>query len=803
MPQYLSLILLMTLGFIFLYYRTFSTFAIYDDDGSALSMFTSILKGIPLYDETLSVYGAFWNYSYYYLHMCFDLAPSHYSIRIFFIAFSILISTLCFLFAYQLTKSKLIGSIAICISLLRMNRLAYEPGLTPILICFILSILIFCLYQYKHEFKNNIYIFISGVCCALLFHIKINIGVFVFASVATYFFLCLPIQGALKKYSNGLGIAITFTLPLVLMHQNLSDSIIQEIVIHYYISSIGLLTAIIITTYERNFKTNFNSLKEISIYWILGCATAVLFVFGLLLFHNTSFAGIYEGYWAQHLKFALVHYESMHFPWWQKIIFIVSLYWLGTFIYLKKKNEQYNFLIVIKLFFLAITILTLLYRFTESARLIYASLPLLWIVALPLKNKKNESRWLATIAICLFSLFLHLMNYPVFGSNITVATFPIIALVFYLIQELKEANLTYDRLLIIFKDHTLIIWLVPITCASILSGSSKLILFNALLILLLITLKNNLSKHLALFFSFYQIIFLASLANALASLIFTIPLSILISAFFLLKQNKSGKAIIPSLCFLSILSLSLQTKQVYQTFQNMIPFDLNRTGPLRSDEQTVLAYQWLSKNLKQNSETFVSYPGASLHFFSDIQPATQHYITDWANYLSAERQEKMLQVFSKSYNHAFIENPATNRFFGHLKGRPELLLNYFKQHYEKVAEYHHNEFFIDRRRTQPLTWSNCAWSDYHQGSARIRGNIVEENHTPFNLELHSEIGIEASIKYHQMTITSSETATEFLFTRPNLKNDIFKIQLMNDDGKIIKRIPFIKIYRNFKQTKTI
>ena len=203
------------------YYRMFSVFSGWDDEGYLMMTVKQFLAGDILYKEIWTLYGpAFYIYKWT-IHGLFDLPITHDVTKFTTLLMWVSIGLLGGLFVYRLTRSKFGAAAAYALVFLTLYVSADVPG-HPQELCGVLMVaglLIIpgdCLKR-----GSNLRLILLGACVAGVILTKINIGVFYGLALAVTFTACAA-QSRLQRLAFvGLTLAAA-ALPFVLLRRQLS-----------------------------------------------------------------------------------------------------------------------------------------------------------------------------------------------------------------------------------------------------------------------------------------------------------------------------------------------------------------------------------------------------------------------------------------------------------------------------------------------------------------------------------------------------------------------------------------------------
>ena len=224
------------------YYRIFSGFAEWDDEGSVMMAVKQYLTGSRLYVEIYSSYGPVYYFYNWLVRSTTGNVLDHNTVRITAAAVSLLCALLCAWIVLRLTKSLPAASVAHLLVFRVLSFFTYEPG-HPQELCLLLLL---CLAGSGILASNARRLWpamaAAGSIAAALTLIKINIGIFAILAVALAILFQSPPGWFWRtaKYAAGGGALL---LPIALMRVHLHDPAAQAYCAVVVFSIAGVLAA--------------------------------------------------------------------------------------------------------------------------------------------------------------------------------------------------------------------------------------------------------------------------------------------------------------------------------------------------------------------------------------------------------------------------------------------------------------------------------------------------------------------------------------------------------------------------------
>lgn len=197
------------------FYELFSNFRAYDDEGLLMVSNLLFLDGFTPYDEITWLYGPVQIAGVHLLHGLLDIPVTHSAVRLVTLATWLLLAGLSGLLVLALTSSKAWALSGLVLAFMFTHSIVNEPG-HPQVVVAIGTVLIPLVAAQLGGARPWVVWFGAGILTALVFHIKINAGVFVFAAVALV--LCSQAIFTSWRYPLRLiAVPACFAFPFLLM----------------------------------------------------------------------------------------------------------------------------------------------------------------------------------------------------------------------------------------------------------------------------------------------------------------------------------------------------------------------------------------------------------------------------------------------------------------------------------------------------------------------------------------------------------------------------------------------------------
>jgi hypothetical protein len=204
------------------YYRIFTWFYPWDDEGTLLAIVRQYLSGAKPYEEIFSPYGPVYFYYKWLLHAVIGVALTHNAVRIT-SAIAVLVCSLgCAWLVLRFTHS-LVSATIVHLSVFRvLEFFGFEPGHPQELCLLLLLCLAASGVWAANPRMRAIGLALAGSLAACLLLVKVNVGIFAILAVA----LAVTFQGPVGWWIRAARLAASaaaLALPFLLLRSHLDD----------------------------------------------------------------------------------------------------------------------------------------------------------------------------------------------------------------------------------------------------------------------------------------------------------------------------------------------------------------------------------------------------------------------------------------------------------------------------------------------------------------------------------------------------------------------------------------------------
>ena len=402
------------------YYRIFSVFATYDDEGYVMMSVKNFLDGGVLYDEVYTQYGPSFYLYKQFVNFVFNLPVTTDATRLTTLVVWISIAAGCSIFTYRLTRSWFAAAAVYALTFIVLFRTVYEAGHPQEWCGLIIAAALLSLTGKSAERGTVWRLIFFGVWTALLVTAKINIGVFFGLGAATAL-TALAANNRLRRSGLTILCVIAAALPFILFRKFLF--------IGWLNLSVAVAVAVIAArlVYLKKDGESFVTLRYFIIAAVSFAATA-LFVVLIFLWRGTTFGALLDGVLLQNFRFGDKFYMSPAFApltfWWSVFALAVAVGYtfFGDRLPL---NRSICALILKSVFGFVVVALPFIIYFLapESAWMIGLATPFLWIALIEDDRKFPVNQILPRTVLIFVAVMQTLQIFPIPGTQVAYGTF--------------------------------------------------------------------------------------------------------------------------------------------------------------------------------------------------------------------------------------------------------------------------------------------------------------------------------------------------------------------------------------------
>jgi hypothetical protein len=414
-PRFLCLLwfaFLTLLGGIWAYYRVFTGFTFYDDEGSMMASVKQYLDGLKLYDQFWSGYGPVYYFYNWLLRSITGTSVTHDVVRISSLLPWLVTPLVCAWIILRVTDSLVLATLAHKLTLLSLVFFASEPG-HPQELCILLLVCFVASGTLIGQRRHLLGTILLGALPAALLLIKVNIGIFAILAAG----LSLSFHARENRFSKIFGasfVAASLFLPFALMRHQLGDpqALVYCVLV---IASVAALSQVLFRG-DKTISITFRDSGIVVISFVVTFAAIVL----ITVAQGSSLQGMLDRLVLAHLRISVggLWYSpvSLTAKW---MCWAFSGVAAAGWVAFSRKNSGHwssKYIFPIKLLY-GLGIIAALFS-TNGSRLFAFAAPFCWLMLYPLPENGVSRLVFPRTLLCTTTVIQTLYAYPVAGSQI-------------------------------------------------------------------------------------------------------------------------------------------------------------------------------------------------------------------------------------------------------------------------------------------------------------------------------------------------------------------------------------------------
>ena len=435
---------LAAIAYFYMYYKIFSAYAPYDDEGYMLLTLKDFFAGHALYDEIYAIYGPFYYFYYWMLWIAGLVVPTHDSGRLVTAAHWMIASGLFGYTAKRFTGQVWIGCLVFIFSVLHLTPITGEPTHPQGLVLTIMGVFaLTASLRWSDLDAHPRRLMLLGLLTGALIETKINVGIFSYLGIVCALSPLFIMRLAAKRpvLWTALASALTvgaMTFPMLLMRQLIVQ---QEWVWGYCAVSITLNACTMLITLHAAQQYKHDLGLRAFTFVHLGLVTAIAGSIGFILYRGSTLDAI----WRHIIVVAMKLPDQFQVPNFQfttnslfgaLLAFCLAFYWT-------KYHQSFTQRMNLAFGGLKIVIASGAFYcswYSSGQHLVPYFAPWLWLVLVrPVRAPNTLDNAWGRVVLLHLSVFHILQAYPVFGTQgalSSVLFIPIYAIVLH--DGLKE-----------------------------------------------------------------------------------------------------------------------------------------------------------------------------------------------------------------------------------------------------------------------------------------------------------------------------------------------------------------------------
>jgi hypothetical protein len=400
------------LGGIWAYYRAFTGFSFYDDEGSMMASVKQYLDGLKLYDQFWSGYGPVYYFYNWLLRSSTGTPVTHDVVRISSLLPWLVTPLVCAWIILRVTDSLPLATLAHLLTLHSLAFFSSEPG-HPQELCILLLVCFVASGPLIGQRRHLLGTILLGALPAALLLIKVNIGIFAILAAG----LSLSFHARETRFSKTFGaslVAASLFLPFALMRHQLGDAhaLVYCVLV---IASVAAFSQVLFRG-DKTISITFRDSGTVVISFVLTFAAIVL----ITIAQGSSPQMMLDRLVLEHLRI------SVGGLWYTPVsVTAKSLCWAfigmaaaGWIAFSRKNSDTWSskFLFPIKLLY-GLGIIAAVFSVNGSRQFAFAT-PFCWLVLYPLPENGVSRLVFPRTLLCTTAVIQTLYAYPVAGSQI-------------------------------------------------------------------------------------------------------------------------------------------------------------------------------------------------------------------------------------------------------------------------------------------------------------------------------------------------------------------------------------------------
>ena len=432
------------------YYRAFSTFAEYDDEGYVMLSLKQHLQGGTLFDDVYTQYGPAWYAIQSNLHRATGLAVSHDITRFKTLFIWLLASGLSSLIVWRLSKSRAISLASFVLSFLHLERLTSEPG-HPQELCLlaVLSVVAIATNRSGATGRNLVGMaLVTGIAVMT----KLNVGLLLVASLTLAMSLSASNQ-RLRVMLSSVSVFLIIAGAFVVTRSTFGES-----------RGLWLPTLVTFSVLPLAFvglkqQAAIVDLRQHSLFHLTWMVVAALFCW-LTFTQGTTPTGLFQGLVLQHLGFADRFYTAAPIYGFAAPFAVVIA--VGT-IWLRTTNARWERALPTIIRYARLTSLVLIAGVVQRhfadlgspiehglddrghAGLLMSLLaPLSWLVVVGDSNRSGNEQF-SRITLACIAAVQPLIAYPTPGTQMAMGSVPLLLIALLTVHDFIRAEIERQK----------------------------------------------------------------------------------------------------------------------------------------------------------------------------------------------------------------------------------------------------------------------------------------------------------------------------------------------------------------------
>ena len=412
---------------VYVYYRMYSHFSPYDDEGYVMISVKMFNDGFALYDDVYSEYGPFYYLYKWLLHILTQAPVTHDITRMFTMIHWLAAAVCCSLMTHRLTRSPLLAALVLLQVTVHLESLENEPGHPQELVVWLIPLALLVGTFFRRDHVNFLRLSAAGFLLGATILVKINVGLYLFVA-----FILTLIMFTQKTRATSVALIVlticTLLGPTILMRNHDWAGAYRAVV------TLSLLPLVLVC-FNTKKRPEF-SLREVGLV-LSTFALACLLTGGFILAKGASVSGLLHGAILRPLQSVGIYDIPLILSTNGIIAGLISVVLASTYVLQARlpSLSAKRFFDCLGLLKLGLGVLVFLSGlFSDFYVILNYCFPFLWLVLVPTTPKHPEQLSFPRVLLAMTACLQTLQAYPVAGTQRTLATFlfvPIAAILIY------------------------------------------------------------------------------------------------------------------------------------------------------------------------------------------------------------------------------------------------------------------------------------------------------------------------------------------------------------------------------------
>ena len=400
------------------YFKSFTGFSVWDDEGYVMIGLRSFLQGKALYDYVFSQYGPFYYLVQASIYTVLDLPVTHNAVRAIVASFWLLTAVLCAWAVHRLTRSWILTALGFTGAIRILQFFVGSPG-HPEELCIALLMGILVAACYFSDRATVWRACVLGSLVAALALTKINIGCYAALALALAMLKAMP-PGPRQKAGFAFLFIGGLSLPIVILSPILHQAWAPRAVIFLILS---MSAAVLVAWCSESEQLATPALWAAM---IVAAGVVAVIIVALVVVRGTTLLPMLNMTVLQHKDTARNWYAPLRVG--RESVAVLSLLLAVAWVKLSAiSSARKPMILALTILKIVICALFVLYLARGGWPALYnLAVPWSWLLLVPPTEDASKKSEFARVALCLLGAFAALYPLPVAGAQGPFSLMPVI-----------------------------------------------------------------------------------------------------------------------------------------------------------------------------------------------------------------------------------------------------------------------------------------------------------------------------------------------------------------------------------------